>query len=283
MPKTRIRALLASPLLHFFLLGGLAFGYYNLRNPASERPAPDDVLRLGASDAQRLTLDFVTTRHRAPTPEELRSLIRDWAIEEASVREALALGLDQGDAMIRNRLRNKIEYLAEAPAAALTPDETTLAAYYQANAARFSHDGELSFTQVLLPANARPEEVAATKAELEQGADPGALNNSSLLPPEVEGMAAPAVERVFGKGFGNRIAALPLDHWSGPLQSGYGAHLVRLEKRQAGVLPPLAQVHDRVLAEWRADEARKLRDDYLAKLLQRYRLELPEIPDEAQP
>ncbi|MBN9058061.1 MAG: hypothetical protein J0H21_02520, partial [Rhizobiales bacterium] len=65
--------------------------------------------------------------------------------------------------------------------------------------------------------------------------------------------------------------------------SGYGAHLVRLEKRQAGVLPPLAQVHDRVLAEWRADEARKLRDDYLAKLLQRYRLELPEIPDEAQP
>ncbi|MDS9467906.1 peptidylprolyl isomerase [Paracoccus sp. MBLB3053] len=282
MLKTRFRAILASPLLHFFVLGGLVFGYYSLKNPASEQPPTDDVLRLSETDAQRLVVDFFTTWHRAPTREELRGQIRDWAIEEASVREALALGLDQGDAMIRNRLRNKVEFLAEAPAAALTPDEATLAAYYRANAARFSHDGELSFAQVLLPANAGPDEVEAVKAELEQGADPGALSNSSMLPPQVEGMAAPAVERLFGKGFGKEVAGLPLDRWSGPLQSGYGAHLVRLEKRLEGVLPPLSQVRERVLGEWRADEARKLREDYTANLLQRYRLELPEIPDEVR-
>lgn len=278
-PTARLRAILASPLLHFFVLGGLVFGYYHLVTPASERGEADDVLRLTGADAQRLVLEFVGTRHRAPTPEEIRALIRDWAIEEASVREALALGLDQGDAMIRNRLRSKVEFLADAPAAALTPDDATLEAFYRANAARFSLDAALSFEQVLLPADAGPAEVRAVKAALERGADPGALSTSSLLPPVVEAMATPAVERTFGKGFGAEVAALPLDHWAGPVRSGFGAHLVRLEGRREAVLPPLSEVRDRVLAEWRSDEGLKMREAYIADLLKRYTLELPEIPD----
>ena len=281
--KARFRSILASPLLHFFVLGGLIFGIYTLMNPASDQAPRDDVLRLSAADAQRLTLDFVANRHRAPTPEELSLLIRDWAVEEASVREALALGLDQGDAMIRNRLRNKIEFLAEAPAAAQTPDDATLESYYKANAARYSRDGTLSFTQVLLPPEAGTEEIAALKAKLEGGADPGSLSASTMLPPEVEDMAPPMVERVFGKGFAAAAAALPLAEWSGPLPSGFGQHLVRLEQQRDGALPPFAPVRDRVLGDWRADEARRMRAEYLDKLLSRYTLELPVIEDKAQP
>lgn len=282
MPKTGFRAILASPLLHFFLLGGLIFGAYGLMNPTSEQPR-DDVLRLSEADAQRLALDFVTTRHRAPSPEELNLLIRDWAIEEASVREALALGLDQGDAMIRNRLRSKIEFLAEAPAAALTPDDGTLNAYYQANAARFSQDSRLSFEQVLLPADAGPDAIQAIKAKLDGGADPAGLSGSTMLPVVVETMAAPTVERVFGNGFGDAVAALPPAQWSGPVKSGFGVHLVRLLARQDSALPSLDTVRERVLAEWRAEEARKMREAYLANLLAGYTLELPVIADEAQP
>ncbi|WP_181164480.1 peptidyl-prolyl cis-trans isomerase [Amaricoccus solimangrovi] len=279
MPVTRIRAVLASPLLRFFVLGGLVFFAYDLTNPASKQPPRDDVLRLSETDAQRLVMDFIAARHRTPDPEEVRGLIRDWAVEEASVREALALGLDQGDAMIRNRLRSKVEFLAEAPAAALIPDDATLEAYYQANAARFARDGALSFEQVLLPADAGPDEVEAVKAKLEQGADPGDLSASTMLPPLVEAMATPAVERVFGAGFGGEVAALPLDHWSGPVTSGYGRHLVRLESRRAGAPPPLAKVRDRVLADWRAAKAREMRESYLRSLLGRYTLELPTIAD----
>lgn len=274
----RLRALVASPLLHFFVLGGLVFGYYQLVTPASTQPDAG-VLRLTEADAHRLVVDFAGTHHRAPNPEELRALIRDWAVEEASVREALALGLDQGDAVIRNRLRSKVEFLAEAPAAALTPDDATLEAFYRANAVRFAEDGALSFEQVLLAPDAGPDEVRAVKAELERGADPGALSTSSLLPPVVEAMATPVVERTFGKDFGDEVAALPPGRWSGPVTSGFGAHLVRLEGRREGVLPPLSEVRARVTEEWRASEARKMREAYMAALLQRYTLQLPEIPD----
>lgn len=278
-PAARIRAVLASPLVHFFALGGLVFALYALMNPAAEQPPRDDVLRLSEAEAQRLTAEFISTRQRAPTPEELRLLIRDWAIEEATVREALALGLDQGDAMVRNRLRSKIEFLAEAPAAGLTPDDATLDAYYRANAARFGRDGQVSFEQVLLPAGAGPDQVQAVRAELEQGADPGTLSSSAMLPAQVDAMPAPAVERVFGPGFGGALARLPLDRWSGPVQSGFGAHLVRIERRDTATLPPLDAVRDRVLADWRIQEARRMRDAYIETLMGRFTLELPDLAE----
>ncbi|WP_321339553.1 peptidylprolyl isomerase [Breoghania sp.] len=283
MLKTKARAVLASPLLHFIVLGGLIFGVYSLMNPASDQPSRDDVLRLSEADAQRLVLEFVNSRHRSPSPEEVSLIIRSWAIEEASVREALALGLDKGDTMIRNRLRNKIEYLAEAPATARTPDDATLEAFYRDNAARYSQDGTLTFTQVLLPADSDPAEIKAVQAKLEGGADPRLLSNSAMLPAEIRSMATPAVARAFGKAFGAEVEALPLDHWAGPVRSGFGSHLVRLEKRQEGTLPPLEKVRDRVLADWRAREARRMREAYIDNMLARYRLELPTLADEAQP
>lgn len=96
-------------------------------------------------------------------------------------------------------------------------------------------------------------------------------------------MAPSAVERIFGKGFGEAVMAMPLAEWSGPVNSGFGQHLVRLEQHEEGALPPFATQRDRVLADWRAEEARKMRADYLEKLLARYKLELPVIEDEAQP
>lgn len=282
MPNTKTRAILASPLLHFFLVGGLVFGAYSLMNPASEQPT-ENVLRLSEIDAQRLVTEFAAARHRLPTPDEVRGLIHNWAVEEASVREALALGLDQGDAMIRNRLRSKIEFLAEAPAAALTPDDATLEAFYQANAMQFSQDGELSFEQVLLPPGAEAQQARAVKVRLEAGADPASLSASAMLPSMVEAMPLQAVERIFGAGFGYAVASLPPETWAGPVQSGFGEHMVLLHERHEGALPPIDMVRDRVLASWRADEARKMREAYLQNLLMRYRLELPTIPDEDQP
>ncbi|WP_134681409.1 peptidyl-prolyl cis-trans isomerase [Paracoccus ravus] len=282
MPSPKLRAVLASPLLHFFVLGGLVFAYFNLLNPPSSRGPRDDELQLSATEAQRLMVDFMSTRHRAPNPDELHNMIRDWAVEEASVREAIALGLDKGDTMIRNRLRNKVEFLAEAPAAALTPDDATLTSYYQANARRYSEDGVLSFTQVLLPDGAGPERVQAVRADLQKGTDPASLSNSALLPPQVDAMPIPTVERIFGKDFGETVTALPLEQWSGPVQSGFGFHLVRLKMHRDGTLPPLAEVRDRVLTEWRADEARKLRETYIQNLLSRYKLNLPSFEDEVK-
>ena len=114
----KIGTILRSPLLHFFVLGGLVFGFYAVTAPPEARAPRDDVLRLTEAEMNRMADSFLAAWGRAPTEAESRGLVRDWAIEEVMVREALALGLDKDDAMIRNRLRTKMEFLAEAPAAA---------------------------------------------------------------------------------------------------------------------------------------------------------------------
>lgn len=275
------RKIVMSPLLHFFALGGLVFVVYGLMNPPAENARRDDVLVLSEAEAGRLVEQFRATWKRPPADEELMGLMRDWAAEEMLVREALALGLDRGDVMVRNRLRQKMLFLAEAPAASSVPDDAELDAYYAATSDRYARPPVISFEQVLLPENSSDDDVHTILAALDAGADPTSLGQATLLPSEIERMTEPAVERVFGNGFGSTVADLQERRWSGPLASGYGRHLVRLDDRADPELPPLDNVRDRVLADWRADKARELRDAYIDTLLGRVTIEFPENAPEA--
>jgi hypothetical protein len=278
-----IKPFLRSPLLHFFLLGGLVFGFYALMTPPEAQPPSDDVLRLSDNDADRLADGFMAAWGRPPTDDEAAGLVRDWVVEEAMVREALALGLDQGDAIIRNRLRAKMEFLAEAPAAAMTPDVETLRAYYDDNWDRYARPATLGFAQILLPEDAAAEDIDRLRADLAQGADPASIGQATMLPPAMDGMPVPAIERVFGGGFGAAVAALPPQSWSGPVTSGYGRHLVKVLAVQDADLPALETVRDRVLADWRSEQARAMRTAFTEGLLSRYTLELPGEDGEQRP
>ncbi|WP_138468779.1 peptidyl-prolyl cis-trans isomerase [Poseidonocella sp. HB161398] len=271
-----IRRLLASPLLHFFCAGGLVFALYAALNPA---PPALDGIALGQDEAAELAARFADSWNRPPDAAELEALMRDWAEEEVLVREALALGLDRGDTMVRARLRQKMLFLIEAPAAAMVPGEDALRAWYAANAARYERPAQVSFAQVLLPAGAAPEETEELRRALENGADPARLGRRTLLPPVIEAMPAPTVERVFGAGFAPAVEALPLAEWSGPVPSGYGQHLVRLGARRDAALPPFETVRDQVLADWRAEEARSLRKARIDALLA---AAAPQLPSAAE-
>ncbi|WP_138472430.1 peptidyl-prolyl cis-trans isomerase [Poseidonocella sp. HB161398] len=277
-----LSATLRSPLVHFFMLGGLVFALYGLTAEPGVAPRLDDVITLTDAEADRLADDFHAGWGRAPTREEARALVRDWAIEEAMVREARALGLDQGDAMIRNRLRAKVEFLAEASAATLEPDAATLAAYYEVNAADYAEPARISLTQVLLPAAVSEAEAGALVAELRDGADPQDLGRATQLPPRIEAMALPALDRVFGAGFAAEVARLAPGTWTGPLTSAYGPHLLRLDAFTPGAVPPLDSLREKVLADWRYDEARRMRDRYTEELMSRYRLVLPGMAEVAE-
>lgn len=271
----RPRRILASPLAHFFAAGGLIFALFAwVSDPPPDVPDPGRLV-LSAAEAGRLAERFEAVWKRAATEAELDALIRDWAIEEAMVREALALGLDRGDEIIRNRLRHKVGFLAEAPAASAQPDDETLEAFLDAHPERYASPGWISFAQAALPPDADPTAVERIRARLEAGADPASFGGVSLLPAEVERIPAPAVENIFGGGFGEALAELAPGRWSGPVRSGYGLHLVRVDAREAPAPRRLETVRAQVLADWRAQEARRARDAFAEALLARYALDLP--------
>ena len=99
---------------------------------------------------------------------------------------------------------------------------------------------------------------------------------TSLLPPSLPITSGPVIDRVFGTGFHTALITIPVGEWYGPIQSGYGQHLVRVEYQTEAILPSLSDVRDRVEGEWRAAEMETMREDLSRAVLNRYRVSLPD-------
>ncbi len=267
-----MRRLVREPLVHFLLIGAIVFAVYDRIGTSPEVPAGIEIT-VTRAQVDLLSEQFEVAWRRSPTQAEVRALVEDWVREEVYYREALALGLDRDDAVIRRRLRQKMEFLAEGAAAMEAVDEARLVAHHAANPERFAVPAEITFRQVLLDDTDAPE---AIRIALVNGADPAEVGRSGLLP---EGMVAAgevAVDGAFGPGFFAGIAALDKGIWSGPVASGYGRHLVEVLEFQPAQLPPFEAIREAVEQDWRRENAETLREAQYEALLQRYRVVLPE-------
>ena len=275
MPSTllTIGRIIKSPLVHFFLIGAAIFAVFEAVSDRPEYQAAD-VITLTPEAAGRLAERFTATWFRPPTPREMDGLMRSWALEEVYVREALALGLDRGDQVVRQRLNLKMQFLAESGAAVLEPDDATLQVYLDNNPDVFLPTAFIAFDQLLLP-NEQPDAIQEIRNRLENGADPATLGSPSLLPTTLDMTPAPVVERTFGTGFYEALAILPVGVWEGPVKSGYGWHLVRITAKSEPPVPPLSEIRDRVEAEWRTAKSKELQASFGEALLGRYSINMP--------
>jgi parvulin-like peptidyl-prolyl isomerase len=273
----RTLKVLAEPLLHFTLIGVAVFAIAGTVVPDSPAVAPDDTLiEITAEDLDRLSMQFASTWNRPPTDAEITGLLESLIREEVLYREALALGLDDGDAIIRQRLRLKMEFFGEAVAAAMTPDEQTLAAWYAEHADDFTPPPRISLRQITLAA---PEDAASVLAALEGGVDPGTLGQPTLLPSAVDGGSQLSVDGMFGPGVFDTVTAQPVGIWQGPVASSFGWHLFLLLAIDRPEAPPLAEVQDAVIAAWRQAQAETLREAQYDTFRARYDIRLPEAPE----
>ena len=219
------------------------------------------------------------TWQRPPTERELKGLIDDWVREEIAVREAAAAGLDKDDAIIRRRLRQKLEFLTEEAADAAPPSAKDLEAYLDAHADQFRVEPRVAFRQVVVT-----RERHGPKAEVEarallarlRTAGPGVrtehLGDPSLLPSEVELAPRSEVVRAFGSDFASRLDAVAPGGWEGPVESPFGLHLVLVTARAEGAVPALADVRPAVEREFAADRRKGQLDAFYERLLTKYKV-----------
>ena len=275
--KSFFSNLIREPLLHFTVIGLAIF----LLFPGNAGPMPgpvtgpmtDNVIEVTPRIKEGLAAQFTATWNRQPTPVELDGLMAEYVKEEVLYREALALGLDQGDPVIRQRLRLKMEFIGEGAAGALTPDDAELAAWYAENAADYAAPAMISFEQIMLT---DPSTADATFAALAEGADPGTLGRGTLLPAEVGNGSALAIDGAFGTGFFDAVSVLEPGVWGGPVESAYGVHIVRLGDVTVAEAPLLDTVRDALIEDWRRAQAELLREAQFQSFLTRYEVRLPE-------
>jgi hypothetical protein len=269
-----MKRFLSEPLLHFFVLGSAVFALFAVFDTTP--PVAANQLVITEDDARRLAAEFEATWRRPPTVEELDFMIGERLREEVYVREALALGLDRDDTVIRRRLQLKMEFLTESGAAAVAPDEATLQAHLDAHQERFAEPELVAFEQILLHEGIGAEEAELVEARLNTGGDPGASARPTLLPPAFRLSPAQVVDGTFGSGFFEALGELPVGDWSGPVDSALGRHLVRVMERREARLPALAEIRDRVEMDWRAAFAETLRTERYEALRARHEVVLPD-------
>jgi len=264
--KRILMRLLREPLLHFFAVGGLIFLLY--ANCGGRGETSPDVIAVSVAQIDQLVAQFNAVWRRPPTADELDTLIDGYVREEVYYREALALGLDQNDAVVRQRMRQKIEFLTDIGAQMLDPTEDELQAYLAANDKKYRRGPRRALAQIFLGQTPTTENIARALQDLNTDANrnTSAIGERSLLPAEL-GLSLPeAIDSVYGSGFFAQIENFPLGEWSGPVVSAYGVHLVRVLGNQASQAPALADMRSVVLRDWQADKARELRElDYLAR------------------
>lgn len=285
-----IKKLSREPLVHFLILGAVLLFASNLVNKRTSGDTRKIVITSG--QIEHLEDGFVRVHQRPPDPDELKGLIRDYLREEVYYREALALGLDRDDAPIRQRLRQKMEFLSEDIAAQAEPTETQLRSYLNDHPEKFRVDRQFTFSQIYLdPARHGQRLNADAQKMLAQLKKPGAKANIStmgdpfLLEPSSQDVPARDVARDFGDKFAAALGELPVGKWEGPVESGLGMHLVYVGTRTNGRLPQLDEVRDAVRSEWANDYRLEENEKFYEGLLKRYTVtvELPQPALEQNP
>jgi hypothetical protein len=254
----RLHKILREPLLHFLVLGaGLFLLFGGIGKLAEERPDQIVVTEAKIGNVAEL---FERTWRRPPTAAELDGLIEDHIKEEILYREALALGLERDDIVIRRRLRQKMEFLSEDVTPPAEPTEAELRIFLAEHADRFRAPWRVSFAQVYLSperrgANVRSDAERLLVALNTGKSDPAEAGDPLLLEQDYRELAAQDVERLFGGAFAAQVAQLPVGRWSGPVESGYRLHLVLVREQAPASKPDLTEVREPVANEWRAAPA----------------------------
>jgi parvulin-like peptidyl-prolyl cis-trans isomerase-like protein len=274
----RVRKLLAEPMLHFLVIGITVFAAYRWMAPG-DSGGRRIVITQGVVDD--LVTQHVAVRGREPSTTELNYLIESYVRDEILYREGVRLGLERDDIVVKRRVRQKIEMIAEEDASTRAPSDADLSAYLVANQARFVQPAIVTFEQVFIgESTSGPgvHAVAFTREALRKGGDPEELGKPTLLPHQMTRTPADLVARDFGASFAAALEKVPVGEWVGPIDSSFGAHYVRVSDRTPAVAPQLAAVRDHVVREWENERRQRARNDAYTKMRGEYQVNIETKP-----
>ena len=280
-----MKKVLREPLVHFLALALAIFIIYGALN-RSDRVTPDRIVVTQARIEQIATL-FARTWQRPPSPSELKGLLDDYVKDEVYYREALKLGLEADDTVIRRRLRQKMEFLSDAASETLNPTEAELAEYLNAHADRFAVEHAVAFRQIYFNPERRGDKASddATNAlevlRSDPSLDPASVGDATLLPSELPLTSKASISQTFGTNFADEIIKAIPGTWAGPFKSSFGLHIVRVSETKPSRMPALAEVREAVERDWASDKRRALADRRFNELLKQYDVTIEPEPKPA--
>lgn len=263
--------LFREPLFQFMILGLVVFAVdrYALESA-------DDPRRIVIDDARygELVEIFRENQGRRPTEEEARELMVTWAQNEVLYREALNMGLDLGDEMIRQRLILKIRDILFKNVITEPPPEDQLQAWFEQNRSAYDRPELVDFEQFLV-ADLDFESAAALAASLGDVAHPEEYGAAFRRYPR---RPLSNLKAAFGDEDGQRLIDGDEDRWLA-VQSDYGWHLARITARYAGEEADFPAVRTRVAQDWLEAARKQELANTLSSIVEQYEISYALSPE----
>jgi peptidyl-prolyl cis-trans isomerase C len=281
-----LRRCLREPLLHFLLIGLLLFVVYDRLHPSPETKSESNRVVLTPDDFAQLGVTWLAQGRAPPTPAQMQSLIELKVREEVLYREALALGLDKDDTIVKRRLAQKMEFLAEGASIDKDPSTDTLRTWFKDNPQRFSLPLRVSFRHLYFSPDQRGEhsrEAAVSAMEQLAGKsgdwkDAGALGDPFMDRDYYGDRSVEDMAKLFGSNFAQEVAGLKPGQWQGPIESGYGWHLIFVDTSVPVRVPTFEEIEPEIKAEWIDDQRTLAKRKAYETMRARYQVVTPEKP-----
>lgn len=269
--------LLKEPLLHFTAIGLALFALYSA---VGNNEAREGHITLTHAEITRLADTWQRRWNRPPSQQDMREVIEARVREEVLYREALSLGMDRNDPVVRRRMSQKMAFMFEDLSTMPQPDEQQLADFLAAEHDQFLRPTRYSLRHIFFSRDQRGAAVESdARAHLQRLQSEG--EQSSLLsadrflhPPAFNNASSEAIARQLGKAFVDGLTGLETQRWQGPVMSAYGTHLVYIEGKRGAYLPPLAEIREEVLQQWQVRERRRQNDAAYQRLRQHYTVDV---------
>lgn len=282
--SNKFTRMIREPLLQFLLIGtGIYAMYFLYGEPPLEEQ--DRTIVITKDYVNSLTQSFAKRWNRPPTAEELQGLIGEYIRESLLYREALAMGLDKEDHIIRRRLAQKLEFLTNDLVKLTPPDDTILQQHLDDNLEKFRDSDLLTFTQIYIDPDKRGDSALAYAetllGQLQIAGQPTdktlEMGDRFMLQSVFNNAPYREIQRQMGQEFTDSAMQLKPGQWHGPVLSGYGIHLVYVSDHISAAEPQLDDVRDKVLTEYLHAQTQKFNAEYLNALRTRYTI-ISEVP-----
>jgi peptidyl-prolyl cis-trans isomerase C len=276
---------LREPLLHFLAAGLAIFAFYCVLHPGPELGEQSRRIVLTEGDLRQISVAWLAQGRPAPTPEQMKGLVESKVREEILFREALALGLDKDDAIVKRRLAQKMDFLFEDLAAMREPTGAELEPWFAKNAERFALPPRISFRLLYFSpdrrgARARDDAVQALAKLAGEGRDTPAstaLADPFMFQSDYVDRTPEQVLKLFGPNFAKDLFDHATASWQGPIRSGYGWHLAWIDGIVPGRVPDLTEVEPTVKSAWLQEQQGAIRDKAFEAMRARYTVVLPRL------
>ena len=274
---------LREPLLHFLILGAVCFAIYAWGPPVGDAGPSSRQIALSLDELLQIEMQFEAQWRRPPSAAELERLVDDRVQEEVLYREALLLGLDKDDTIVKRRMAQKMRFLAEDVAAAREPTTDELRAWFEIHPDKFALPGRVTFRQLYFSPDRRgarahedaAEALAALAGQPVDSPRAGGLGDSSMLQEYYGDRTAERLAKDFGPQFAETVVGLPPGSWQGPIESGFGWHLVFVDSFVPGRVPAFEEVEGDVKTAWLADQKAEAWSKAYTDMRARYSVLMP--------